>query len=101
MGGDFPCGKIANDDTLGMAFNDDEVEHLGARMHGDASAVDFFFECLVAANKKLLASLASGVKCPLHLSSAERTVVEESTVFAGEGNTLSNALVDNLSRNFS
>jgi hypothetical protein len=84
-----------------MAFDDDKVKHLGARMHGDTSAVDFLFECLVAANQELLASLASGVKGPLHLSSTERTVVEESTVFAGEGNTLRNALVDNLSRNLS
>jgi hypothetical protein len=101
MSGDFTSGKIANDDTLRMAFDDDKVEHLGARMHGDTSTVDFFFESLVAANQELLASLASGVECPLHLSSAERTVVEESTVFAGEGDTLRNALVDNLGRNLS
>jgi hypothetical protein len=101
MSGDFTSGKIANNDALGVALDDDKVEHLSARMHGDTSAIDFLFERLVATNQELLASLASGIKCPLYLSSAERTVVEESAVFSGEGDTLCNALVDNLSRNLS
>jgi hypothetical protein len=62
MSGDFTSGKIANDDTLRMAFDDDKVEHLGARMHGDTSAVDFLFESLVAANKELAGQSGLGRK---------------------------------------
>ena len=71
MSSDFTSGEIANNDPFGMPIDDHEVEHFGARVHSHSSTVDFLFERLIAANQELLSSLASGIKCPLHLRSSE------------------------------
>ena len=101
VGTDFTGDEVADDDAFGLAVDDDEVEHLGAGVHGDSAFRDFLFESLVATDEELLSGLAAGVEGPLHLSSAERAVVEEAAVFAGERNALGDALVNDLGRDFS
>jgi hypothetical protein len=65
-------------------------------VHRDTALGDLLFEGLVAADEELLAGLAASVESAFDLGSAERAIVEEAAVFAGEGNALGDALVDDL-----
>ena len=56
--------------------------------------LDFLFERLIATDEELLAGLAAGVEGAGNLRAAERAVVEQAAVFAGEGHALGDALVD-------
>ena len=88
--------EIAGDDAAGLAVDDDEVEHLGARDHGDLAGVDLALEGLIGAEQKLLAGLAARVEGARNLGAAEGAVVEGAAVFAGEGDALGDALVDDV-----
>ena len=91
---DFAGDQIADDDALGVAVDDDEIEHLGLRKHLDGAGGDLPAERLVGAEQKLLAGLAAGVKGSRNLRAAEGAIGEESAVFAREGHALRDALVD-------
>ena len=84
-----------------MAINQYEVEHFGAGKHFHRACGNLVTEAGVGTEKQLLASLSAGVEGARHLSTAERAVVEQAAVFAGEGNALSNALVDDVYTDFS
>ena len=75
---------------------DDQVEHLGARVHLDLAGVDLPHQRLVGAEQELLAGLAAGVEGARHLGAAEGAVVEQAAVLAGEGHALRHALVDDV-----
>jgi len=68
------------------------IEHL------DGTKGDLAGQCLVSTKKKLLTRLAASVKCTGDLHTPKRAVFEEASVFTGEGNALSHALVYNISR---
>ena len=65
-------------------------------MHGDGAGMDLAFERLVGAEQKLLAGLAAGVEGARDLGAAEGAVGERAAVFAGEGNALGHALIDDV-----
>ena len=94
VGGDGAGVQVADDDALGVAVDEHEVEHLGARIHFHAALVDFLFERLIAADEQLLPGLAAGVEGAGHLGATKGAVVEQAAVFAGEGDALGDALVD-------
>jgi hypothetical protein len=96
MGGELAGNEIARDDAARLAVDDDEVEHFGARVHGDLACVHLALEGLIGAEQKLLAGLAASVEGARNLGSAEGAVVEGAAVFAGEGDALSDALVDDV-----
>ncbi len=60
--------------------------------------LDLAVERAVGAEQELLAGLALGVECTAHLCATERTVGEQTAVFACEGHTLCHALVDDIVR---
>ena len=62
----------------------------------DRAGVDLPAERLVGAEQELLAGLAAGVEGARHLGAAERAVVEQAAVLAGEGHALGHALVDDV-----
>ena len=101
VGGDLASVEVADDDALSVAVDEDHVQHLGARIHRHAALVNFLFECLIATDEKLLPSLAASIECAGNLRAAERAVVEQTTIFAGEGNALGDALVNDGIRNLS
>ena len=77
-----------------MTVHDHEVEHFGAGVHLDMALADFLLHGLVATQQKLLTGLTTAVERTLELRTTEGAVVQQTTVFATEGNTLSHALVD-------
>ena len=64
----------------------------------DRAGADLALERLVGAEQELLAGLAAGVEGARHLGAAERAVVEQAAVLAGEGHALGHALVDDVDR---
>src|SRR3974390_1070603 len=84
------------DDAAGLAVDDDQVEHVTARDHFDGAEADLALECLIGAEEKLLACLATRVEGAGDLGATERTVVEIAAVLAGERDTLCDALVDDV-----
>src|SRR5208337_2921268 len=80
----------------GLAVDDDQVQHVHARVHGHGAEADLAFERLISAEEELLAGLAAGVKRAGDLGAAERAVVEEAAVLACEGHALCDALVDDI-----
>ncbi len=92
----LPGDQVAGDDAAGLAVDDDQVEHLGARVHLDVAGRDLAGQRLVGAEQQLLAGLSAGVEGTGDLDAAEGPVVEETAVLAGEGDALGHALVDDL-----
>ena len=88
--------KIPRDDAARLAVDDDEVEHLGARVHGHAAGVDLAAEGLVGAEQELLAGLTAAIKGARHLGAAERAVGQLTAVLARERHALGDALVDDV-----
>ena len=91
---DFARHEVAGDDALCLAVLDDDVQHLVARVALHRTGCDLFVEGRVGAQQELLARLAAGVEGARYLRAAERTVGQQAAVFAGEGNALTDALVD-------
>lgn len=96
VGVDLPGDEVAGDDAAGLAVDDDQVEHLGTGVQFDVARGDLPGQRLVGAEQELLSGLAPGVEGAGDLDAAERTVVEETAVLAGEGDALGDALVDDL-----
>src|SRR6516225_522556 len=96
---DFAVVEVAGDNAAGLAVDDDEVQHVHARIHFHSAEADLALERLVGTEEELLASLAARVEGAGDLSAAEGTVVEKTAVLAGEGHALSNALVDDVHTN--
>ena len=93
---DLAGDQVAGDDAAGLAVDDDELEHLvpGELLHGAGG--DLALHRLVGADQQLLAGLAAGVERAGDLHAAERAVVEQAAVLAGEGDALRDALVDDV-----
>src|SRR5262249_2411781 len=87
---------VADDDARGAAVDDDEVEHLRARVHGDLAGADLPRHGLVGAEKELLPGLAAAIKGARDLGPAEGAVLEQAAVLAGEGDPLGDALIDDV-----
>ena len=83
-----------------MAVHQHQIEHLGAWKHFHIAIGDLRAEFLVRSEQKLLAGLPAGIKCAGNLRAAERTVGEQSAIFAGERNPLRHALVDDVRADF-
>ena len=92
---DFARHHVAHDDALGVAVHQDEVEHFGAGKHLDRPGSDLSAQSLIGAEQKLLSGLSAGVERAGNLGPAEGAIGQQSAVFAGEGDALRDALVDN------
>jgi hypothetical protein len=90
--------QVPHDYSLGVAANDNEVEHLGMHVHLDAPRADRPGEGRVGAEEQLLARLAARVERARHLGAAEGAIREEPAVLTGKGNALRHALVDDVDR---
>ena len=94
--GDFAGLQIADDDALGMAVDHHQVQHLGVGVGLHPTSSDHLVERRVGPEQELLSGLAPRVEGAGDLGTTERPVVEKTTVLAGEGHTLSRALVDDV-----
>ena len=68
---DLAGHEVACDDALGVAIDDDQFEHFGARKDFDGAETDLPHHRRIRAEQKLLAGLAARVKCPRNLRAAE------------------------------
>jgi len=98
--GDGTGDEIANDDAFGMAVDEDEIEQFGTGEHFDGVSGDLAIEGGVSAEEELLAGLAAGVESAGDLGTTEGAIGEEPTVFAGEGDALGDALIDDRAADF-
>ncbi len=96
--GDCTRLEVADDDALGVAVHDHEVEHLGVRVGLHTAVGNVAVQGRVSTEEQLLASLAAGVEGARNLRATEGAVVEEATVFAGEGYALRGTLVNDVDR---
>lgn len=93
---DLPGDQVPRDDAARPPVDDDQVEHLGPRMHLHVPCRDLPGQRLIGAEQQLLARLAAGVEGSRDLYAAEGAGVEQAAVLAGEGHALCHALVDDL-----
>ncbi len=90
--------EIPGHDPARPSVDDDQVEHLGARMHLDVARGDLPRQRLVRAEQQLLTRLTTGVEGARDLYAAEGAGVEQTAVLPGERHALRHALVDDLDR---
>src|SRR5687768_18566861 len=93
MGLDLSGHHVARDDAPRPPADENDIEHLGARVHGHAATTDLSLERLVGAQQQLLPSLPARIERPRHLRAAERPVGEEAAVLASERHALSDTLI--------
>ena len=86
--------QVAGDDTLSLAVDDDEVEHLVTRIALYGTCGNLLVEGCIGTQKELLSGLTAGIEGTADLHATEGTVGKVSAVFTGERNTLGHALVD-------
>ena len=95
---DFARHQVAGDDTARLAVDHDQIEHLVTRVAHDGTLGNLTVQCGIGTQQQLLSRLAAGVERTRYLSTAERTVGQQTAVVAGKRNTLSYALVDDVVR---
>ena len=98
---ELTCDEVAHDHTACAAVDHYDVKHLAAVEALDGAFLDLAVERCVGAKQQLLAGLALGIECTAYLSATERTVGQQTAVFACEGNALCHALVNDVVRHFS
>src|SRR5262245_12994109 len=92
----FSGAEIAGKDSLGMSFDDHQVEHFSLRKHLHCARCDLTAKRLIATKEQLLTGLSTCIKGPRYLCAAKRAVGEQPAIFAGERNALRNTLVDDV-----
>src|SRR5690606_15084862 len=95
---DLAGDEAARHDAARLAVDDDELEHLGARVHLDGARRDLALERRVGAEEELLTRLAARVERAADLRAAERAVGEVAAVLTREGHALRDALIDDVHR---
>src|ERR1700730_10575915 len=91
---DFTRAQIADHDSLGVAIDNDNVEHFGLGKHLYRAGRDLATERLITAEKKLLAGLAANKKTPQHPPPPEQPIPNQPPEPAPEYNALRDALID-------
>ena len=86
--------EVADDDAAGTAFHHDKVHHFASRVQFHRASGDLTAQGTVCAEQQLLSGLAFGIEGTAHLCAAERSVVKQATVVAGERHALGHTLVD-------
>src|SRR5690348_12210886 len=62
---------VSRHDATGTAVHDEEIQHLGTRIHRHTALRDLLLQRLVCAEQELLAGLAAGVERARYLRAAE------------------------------
>ena len=97
----FTCYKIFSDDTASTSVNDHHILHFITSVQFYSTYVYLTAQCRVSTQQQLLTGLAFSVESTGYLCTTERTVVQCTTIFASERNTLCYTLVDDSVRHFS
>ena len=100
MGADLAAHHVAHDDPFGLAIDQDQIKHLGACMDFDLPFGDLPAHRLIGTDEDLLTGLTAGIESTRDLRTAKRAVRQEPAIFAGKGDTLGDALIDNRVADF-
>src|SRR5258708_6327514 len=73
-----------------------QVQHFRARIHLHRSEPDLAAKSLISAEQQLLPRLPPRIECSRDLRPAKGSIRQQTAIFAGEGNPLGDALVDNI-----
>ena len=76
--------QVSGDDAPRLAVDEHQIEHFAAGEQRDGARIDLPEHRLIRAKQQLLARLAARVEGSRDLRAAERPVVEQAAVFAGE-----------------
>ena len=95
------CHQVANDNAGRTTIDDDDVDEFGAVEQPDTTQSDLTGELLVRTEQQLLACLPARIEGTAHLSTAERAVVKQTTVFTSKRHTLGDHLVDDVDAHLS
>ena len=98
VGGHLSGQQVARDDPAGPVVLEDHVEQFRTGVQLDGASRHLAHEGRVGADEELLAGLTPGVERARDLCAAERTVVQEAAVVAGERNALGSGLVNDVDR---
>src|SRR5207237_5044261 len=90
--------QIAGNDSFRLTVDDDDVEHLVARIHFHRTERDLTLERLECAEKKLLPGLAARVERAGDLHATERPVLQKAAILARQRHALSYRLIDDVDR---
>ena len=90
------CAEILGDDTTSATINDDHILHLITSVELHLTSLNLTAQRAIGTQQQLLTGLTFGVECTAYLSTTERTVGQHTAILTSKGNTLSDALVDNV-----
>ena len=90
----FSGDQVAGDDPSRLSVDHHKVHHLVSRIHLHLALGDLALQCGIRAEQQLLTGLSLCIKSSAHLNATKRTVVEQTSIIAGEGDTLGHTLVD-------
>ncbi len=92
--------EIAYHDAFCVTVHEDDIEHFCSWEHLDGTRRDLAIQRRVGSEEELLAGLTAGVEGSRDLGTAEGSVVEESAVFASEGDAECDAVIDDGNADF-
>ncbi len=92
----FSGDYIPGNNPTCFSVDHHQVIHFHAGIHLHIALLYLSAQRLVGSQEKLLSCLAARIECPGHKCSSKRAVVKAPTILTGKGNTLGNALVDNI-----
>ena len=88
--------QVSRDDAARLAVDEHQIEHFPAGKQRDIAGIHLAQHRLIRAQQQLLAGLAARIERSRDLRAAERPVVEQPAVFAGERHAGCDALVDDV-----
>ena len=95
------CNQVTSDDTTSTTVNNHDIQHLVAVVHLHFAFANLTAQRRISTQKQLLTGLATGIERTRYLSTTERTVIQQTTIFTSERNTLRYTLVDDVIGYFS
>ena len=87
--------EVARDDTLRLAVDEHQIQHLMARIGFDGTGSNLLIQGSISTQQQLLSGLSASIEGAAHLHAAKRPVRQVSAVFTGKRNPLRHTLVDN------
>jgi len=87
-------GQVSRHNAACMAVDNHQLQHFVAGIHFDVAGVNLACQGLIGADEQLLSCLAARIESARDLCAAEGAVGQEPAIFAGKGDALCRALVD-------
>ena len=97
----FASQQVAYNDSCATTIDGDGVNQFGAVEQTHTAKTNLASHLLVRTNEQLLTGLATRIERAAYLCTTKAAIIEQSAIFTGEWNTLSNHLVNDVDRHLS